>query len=260
MTTYAILGATGQTGSEIVRALLPTSAHLNIYARSLSRLESQFPSLATSSNVTLFIGDLSDTAVLTACLSTADVVFSAVATNQNQPGLSIAQQTALAIVRALEPRRTGQCPTVVFLSSGAIHPFQKAKTGIAQMPRWAMHWVISHVYDDLEKGIELLEANPWIPLVVASASGLVHDVAHPVVLTDVLDDMSQLISYADLARGMIMMGDEGSRWRGKHVGLSVNDGQPIGGNPALLMRYLLPNLLAMVCPPLWWLGKDYWPK
>jgi hypothetical protein len=61
MTTYAILGATGQTGSEIVKALLPTSAHLNIYARSQARLEAQFPHISTAPNVALFIGDLSDT-------------------------------------------------------------------------------------------------------------------------------------------------------------------------------------------------------
>jgi uncharacterized protein YbjT (DUF2867 family) len=117
--TYAALGATGQTGSEIVKALLPTEAHLNIYARSLTRLESQFPSIQSAPNVTIFIGNLFNTELLTSCLPNSDVILSSVAQNRNKPGLSVAQRTALAIIQALESRRSNpeNLPTVVFLSS-----------------------------------------------------------------------------------------------------------------------------------------------
>lgn len=81
MPTYAVLGATSQIGSEIVKALLPTSNHLNIYARSRTRLESKFPSISSARNVTLFIGDLSDTALFSSCLANADAILSAIATN-----------------------------------------------------------------------------------------------------------------------------------------------------------------------------------
>jgi len=258
--TYAILGATGQTGSEIVKALLPTTNHLNIYARSLSRLESTFPNIKSAHNVTLFIGNLDNTDLLSSCLSIADVVLSTVAQNRNEPNLSVAQQTALAIIKALEPKRTeGTVPTVVFLSSGAIMPDKNQEIHYS----WAQgffHWCIYWVYTDLEKSLELFKANPWIPLVVAAASGLVHDVGHEVELVDDKELASGLESYTDLAKGMIMMGDQGERWHGKHVAMYVNGGEQIGGNPAMLLRYLLPNALAMICPPLWWYFEPYWPK
>lgn len=259
--TYAILGATGQTGSEIVKALLPTKAHLNIYARSLSRLQSQFPSIQTAPNVTLFIGDLSNTELLSSCLTNVDVVLSSVAQNRNEPGLSVAQQTALAIIQALEPRRSSPetLPNVVFLSSGAVMPDQNAEQNDTFAQR-LVHWCIYWVYTDLEKSFELFKANPWVPVIIAAASALVHGTGHDVVLVDDKEAASLIISYADLAKGMIMMGDEGKKWHGKHVAMWVNGGKKIKGNPIALLRYLVPNLLAMVCPPLWWLFEPYWPR
>ena len=216
--TYAVLGATGQTGSEIIRALLPTKAHLNVYARSLTRLESQFPSTQSAPNVTLFIGDLSNTVRLTSCLSNADVVLSTVAQNRNEPGLSVAQQTALAILQALEPRRSDpkNLPTVVFLSSGAVMPDRNAEQNDTFAQR-LVHWCIYWVYTDLEKSFELFKANPWLPVTIAAASGLVHGTGHDVKLVDDKEAASLLITYTDLAKGMIMMGNQGDRWRGKHV-------------------------------------------
>jgi hypothetical protein len=206
--TYAVLGATGQTGSEIVRALLPTEAHLNIYARSLTRLQSQFPSIQSAPNVTIFIGDLSDTELLTSCLSNADVVLSTVAQNRNEPGLSVAQQTALAIIQALEPRRLNpkDLPTVVFLSSGAVMPDKNAERNDTFAQR-LVHWCIYWVYTDLEKSFELFKANPWLSVTIAAASALVHGTEHEVELVDDKEAASLLITYTDLAKGMIMMGE-----------------------------------------------------
>jgi putative NADH-flavin reductase len=259
--TYAVLGATGQTGYGITKALLPSKAHLNIYARSLTRLESRFPSIQSAPNVTLFIGDLSNTELFTSCLSKADVVLSTVAQNRNEPGLSVAQQTALAIIQALEPRRSdpNSLPTVVFLSSGAVMPDKNAERNDTFAQR-LVHWCIYWVYTDLEKSFELFKANPWVPVIIAAASALVHGTEHDVQLVDDKEGASMIISYADLAKGMIMMGDEGERWHGKHVAMWVNGGQKISGNPAALLRYLIPNLLAMVCPPLWRLFESYWPR
>lgn len=260
-TTYAILGATGQTGSEIVRHLLddPTS-HLNIYARSASRLETMHPGLTNLPNVSLFIGQLDDKQLMASCLAKADVVLSAVAQNRNEPGCSIAQRTALAIIEALDGLRTSNrpIPTVVFLASGGVDPVSTAKSHVVM--RKVMHWVLYHVYTDLERSIELFRENPWVPLVIAAAGGLVHSTSHTIELTNDIIRISQLLSYSDLAQGMIRMGNEGEKWNGQFVGIIANEGGPIKANPLALFRYLLPNLLAMVCPPLWWLGKDYWPR
>jgi hypothetical protein len=276
MRTYAILGGTGQTGSEIVRTLLllpPDSTHLNIYARSSQRLETKFPGISNRLNVTLFIGDLSDNQLLSKCLKNADIVLSAVAQNRNEPGCSIAQRTALAIIKALEPRRSApvathrhrqkgdagshdKCP-VVFLSSGGVAPGNTSRDTFSG--RFMYNWVLYHVYSDLEKSLVLLQQNPRIPLVIAAAGALVHDEPRGVELTTDVMEASKLVSYADLAQGMILMGEQGEKWEGKTVGIIANGGKPIGGNPLALLRYLLPIVLAMVCPPLWWLGKDWWP-
>lgn len=252
---YAILGATGQTGSEIVKLLLPTSAHLNVYARDAARLEAKHPGLQSAANVTTFIGDLSDTALLSSCLAGCDVVLSTVAQNQNEPGCSIAQRTAQALITALESRKEN-CPTVVFLASFSVDPSRAANHTFAGR---ALHAVLNNVYSDLEHAIVLLQQHPWIPLVVAAPGGLVHDAPHTVELTADTALASPLTGYADLAKGMVMMGDEGSKWKGEYVGMVVNGGKPIEANPAALMRYLLPNVLAMVCPPLWRAGRNYWP-
>jgi hypothetical protein len=257
MVTYAVLGATGQTGSEIVEALLPTPAHLNIYARSLDRLYTMHSDLITAANVTLFIGDLEDNKLLTACVEDADIVLSTVAQNRNEPGCSFAQRTSWAMIQALKPKRTtGNCPVVVFLASAGIDPNVPLNK---IFPRNIAHCVLYHVYTDLERSIELLQSHPWIPLVIAAAGGLVHDEPRGIELTGKTETSSKLLSYADLARGMIQMGDEdGEKWSGRWVGMIASQGKPIKGNPLALLRYLLPNLLAMICPPLWWLGRNWW--
>lgn len=256
--TYAILGATGQTGEQIVQTLLPTEHHLNIYARSKQRLESAFPAIDKAPNVTLFIGDMTDTSLMGSCLADADVVLSAIAQNRNEPGCSIAQQTALALVNALDSRRSsGDCPTVVFLAEAAIDPNNPDHR---KLSRRLFHWMIHHVYTDLEKAIDFLSLHNWIPLVVACPGALLHSDAHKVELINDTSRCSPMLSYADCARGMIMMGDRGSSDRSRYVGMVVDEGRPIKGNPAALLRYLIPNLMAMVCPPLWWYFKDWWPK
>jgi hypothetical protein len=255
MPTYAILGATGQTGSELLTQLIPTSAQLNIYARSSSKLALAHPNLP--SNVTPFIGDLSNTTLLQACIQNADIIFSTVAQNQNEPGCSIAQQTALALIKALEPRRlTGDCPTVIFLASGAVDPAHQAKQGIFFN---VFYTFLIHIYTDLEKAIKLLQANPWIPVIIACPGGLVHDTLHKVELVGDQSMASGLLSYKDLAAGMRQMADDPGRWEGKYVGMRVNEGEKIGGNPASLLRYLLPNILGTYAPFLWRLGRGWWP-
>ncbi|KAI9633747.1 uncharacterized protein MKK02DRAFT_28520 [Dioszegia hungarica] len=258
MPTYAILGATGQTGSEIVKALLPTSNHLNLYCRSRARLEAKFPSISSSPSVTLFIGDLSDTSLLSSCLSNADVILSTVAQNQNEPGCSVAQRAALAVIQALEPlRKAGKdIPSLVFLASGSVDPRNPARD---QLGFRFIHWVLHHVYDDLEAAIKLLQQAPWVPLIIACPGGIVHDQVHEVELSGDINEASPLLSYADLARGMIQMAQSKGNWEGKYVAMKVNKGKKIQGNPLALLRYLLPNLLASLCPPLWWWGKDWWP-
>ncbi len=120
-TTYAILGATGQTGSELTKHLISRNdLHLNLYARSQSKLLSVDTTIPSNPNITLFIGSIDDTSVITSCLKDTSVVFATVAQNHNDPECSIARRSAHSIIEALVSlRKQGGdgfvCPTVVFL-------------------------------------------------------------------------------------------------------------------------------------------------
>ncbi|MCJ1302014.1 hypothetical protein MMC08_004815 [Hypocenomyce scalaris] len=90
MPTYAILGATGSTGSSLVSYLheRPDKVRINLYARSASKLESLHPYIKGTENVKSFVGDLSRADLLKDCLRDVDVIFSTVAQDINEPGCS----------------------------------------------------------------------------------------------------------------------------------------------------------------------------
>lgn len=149
-------------------------------------------------------------------------------------------------------RTERRLPTVVFLFSSSLNP---RCSGIGH---WLLYHTLVHDYGDLEKAIAYLRTHEWIPLVIAviaEVGGIVHDRASGVTLTD--QQGSPLISYPDVAQAMVLM-EEDDKWIGKAVGMVVNEGRPIEANGAALLRYLLPNLLATLCPPLWRLGRNYW--
>jgi N-acetyl-gamma-glutamylphosphate reductase len=120
MPKYAVLGATGQTGSELVKFLSTrTDVHLHIYARSQSRLDEKLPDINLD-RCTTFVGSIEDTDLISNCIRSTDAVFAVVATNVNQPKCYVARQTADSIIKALkvlsnESENTFVCPTIVFL-------------------------------------------------------------------------------------------------------------------------------------------------
>ena len=78
MRTYAVLGATGSTGSSLLRYLYERSDKLqvNVYVRSPSKFEKQHPYAREADNIRLFAGELSSSDLLTDCLKNVNVVFS----------------------------------------------------------------------------------------------------------------------------------------------------------------------------------------
>lgn len=236
MPTYAILGATGQTGSELVKLLLPFEDNtLHLYARSRDRLVSQQPLLNDAKNARLFIGDLGDAQNLDACLEGVDAVFSAVAQNSNEPGCDIAQRTAQALVASFERSegKSERCPRLVFLSSGAVDP--------RSTQPWLLHQANYYVYRDLEIAVAYLRERPWIPLAVANPGGLVHAPSVDVELT--LEPLgapgggSSMCPYPDLARGMVMMSEE-EKWIDQEVGIGLIMQGPVPATAGLaLIRF-----------------------
>ena len=255
---YAILGATGQTGAALLKHLLKQSdVHLNLYARSATRLRSQNAQLDSNPAVTIYAGDLSDNHLLVSCLRSCSVIFSVLATNINAPGTCIAQRSAHSVVTALEQLRkessdsqAWQCPTVIMLSSTSLNPKFASHAPFAA---WVASKALHYIYSDLTAAIDYYRKDhPWIPMVQAQASGLVPNKPYdlePTVQVS-LDQVTEVISYNDLARGMVMIAEEYHVWKGKDVSIVLEK-----ENPALpprilwnLVGYILPGLLYTYFP------------
>jgi oxidoreductase AflX len=215
------------------------------------------PSLSSNPNVSIHVGDLTDIPLLASCLRDCNAVFSTVGSNTNQPGMSIAQRTAHSIVSALEVLREEsratnsqepwKCPTVVMLSAAPLSPTLSAK-----MPKPA-HWLLMtsccYNFQDLRLATEYFRAHEWIPLILAHPGGIVHGKSQSVKLST--SENTPMISYAALAKGMVLMAEQDEKWIGQGVGL-IADGMgfhfSIFGNVFL---YLVPGLLYAFFPRAW---------
>ncbi len=123
--------------------------------------------------------------------------------------------------------------------------------------KWLGFQAFGYIYEDLRLAFEDFARHPWIPLIQAEPGMLVTDIARGVKLGG--SDLSAMVSYADLARGMVQMAeeDDGKRWVGKGVPVSSTGGKAIKGNPVeIVLKYALPGLLSSWCPPLWRFGRS----
>lgn len=162
MPTYALLGATGATGSAILRYLrseTPSELKLNIFVRSKSKLLASFPQLQTASPfpISIFEGPITDKTALKSCLENADVIFMCIATNDSAPGTSIALDTASAVVESLESLRQSQIstyktPSILQLRSTSLN--KNINGGIGG---YGARFCFHYVYADLERACEFYE-------------------------------------------------------------------------------------------------------
>ena len=216
------------------------------------------PSLSSNPNVSIHVGDLTDIKLLSSCVRGCNAIFSTVASNTNQPGMSIAQRTAHSVVSALEMLRdesraansqeSWKCPTVIMLSAAPLNPEMSAK--IPKPVRWLLMKSCCYNFQDVRLATEYFRAQEWIPLIVAQPAGLVR--AKPGVVRLSTHENTPMISYADLARGMVLMAEQDEKWIGQGVGLVVEGGVvfhwSILGNVFL---YLVPGLLYAFFPRAW---------
>ena len=231
MHTYAILGATGSTGSELVKLLLQRpDIQLHLYVRSPDRLKSKFPKIASNPKVKIFPGSITDTSLLAGCLSGCDAIFSTVATNSNDPSCSVARTIAHSTVTALEQlrREAGsdwKSPRVIWLSSASVN-FPPAAKRVNPVIKMILYRAIWYVYEDLRMAEEYFKAEaPWIPLTRVCPGGLIPE--EPQGVTVGPTEQSMTIGYPDLAAGMVMMAEDeksvGQSWGLASKGLERPD-------------------------------------
>ncbi|TKA34363.1 hypothetical protein B0A50_00345 [Salinomyces thailandicus] len=239
MPTYALLGATGSTGSAILRYLLevpPKDLTLHILVRNKSKLLQQFPNLESSSikpfPLQITEGTPDDAASLRQCLKDADVVFMCIATNQSVPGQSLAQDTTKSIIAALHNLRKDQSsigqyttPTILMLRTASLNKTFAAQAGFA---KHLVHFCLHYVYADLQAACDDLEStardHPGLLDFVLVDPPAIHDpqgttrTGHRLELER---NPSSTLMYADLGAGFVEVAERRREFRGLGVGVSA---------------------------------------
>ncbi|KAI6796466.1 hypothetical protein KC360_g4998 [Hortaea werneckii] len=233
MPTYALLGATGATGSAVLRYLLaapPKDLSLNVLIRNKAKLLTQFPDLESTKafELNIFEGTPGDGTSLKQCLKGAEVVHMCIATNESKPGLSLAQDTTKAIISALEQlhKEAGAAytkPTILMLRSAGIN--EKFQSG-REWGKLVGHFVLHYVYTDLQLACDLLSSK------VQEAPGLFdYIIVDPPSLHNaegttrtgyklVLDEMPPpCLMYADLGAAFCEIAERKDEFVGKAVGI-----------------------------------------
>ncbi|KAL8910323.1 MAG: hypothetical protein Q9171_004367 [Xanthocarpia ochracea] len=224
MPIYAVLGATGATGSNVLKLLKQNPQNkIHVYVRSKPKLLQQAPDIASNPNVKIFTGNIGDTATIKQCLEGTDAVFSTVASNENMPGTHVAQDTAQSIVVALMDIRLtnpdAKLPTIIWLSSASLNE-KYYKKGPALLHWFLMH-AFSNVYGDLAHAERYMALHKkWLKVVFMQPGALVEDKQHGHELS--LEKPADFLSYADLAAGMIEVAEKGGYdWQGVTLGVKT---------------------------------------
>lgn len=224
MPSYAVLGATGQTGNAVLSVLLQSDKnHINAYCRSKSKLLSQFPEHATDDRLQIFEGSLSDTQLLANCCRGVRAVFLTVAVKGNEPGCRIAQDTAGRVIAAMERLRSetpscsdkAELPRLIVLSSASTSAHLcRNMPRLAHALLYRANW---NIYTDLEAAEALLRSqSSWLDTVYIKPGALSHDVQGGHVLST--EQQASPVSFLDVAAGMVECADEGEgRWTGREV-------------------------------------------
>jgi NAD(P)H-binding len=256
MTTYAILGSTGNCGSALTQNLLQSPQNkIHAYCRNKAKLHRLLPQVVDSKQVKIFEGSIYDVELMADCVRGTKAVFLVVTTNDNIPGCRISQDGAAAVIQALQKIKAEsgpglKLPKLVLLSSATIDDHLSRN-----MPSWfrpIMLAAASHVYADLQRSEEFLRSHAdWVSTIFIKPAGLSPDISRGHRLT--LDEEESFISYLDLSAGMIEAADdEEGRYDGRNVGV-VNQKRGVGakfprGTPMCILMGLAGHFFPWLHP------------
>jgi putative NADH-flavin reductase len=228
MSAYAILGATGSTGSSILHLLSASPKNqIKLLVRSKAKLQKISPSSLSKPNIQIFESSISDTSTLTQCLAATKAVFLTVAVTDNMPGTTISLDTAKAVISALQSLREEdpkfKAPRLIVLSSASLDDKFWTTT-----PDWVHNLLwncMSHIYNDLRDAEAYLRKHQdWLSVTFMMPGGIVHDVQRGHELST--SGQQTFVSFLDVAGAMIEVADcEGDRWDGQNVSLVLKGEQ-----------------------------------
>lgn len=236
MPTYAIIGATGATGSALLTLLLKETPKTTIhaYARSKKKLLSQQPSLTSNSSVRIFDGSLTDVPLIASCISGVDAIFAVVGVNENVPGLRVAQDTAHTLVAALcynshianggsgvKEFGAAPLPRIIVLSSSSLNP--DLCTEVPPFLHWLLSRAFKYPYTDLALAESYLRLHrSWLHATFIQPGGLVEEKqeGHELRLHGRERKAGSIfMSYLDLAAGMIEVAESPDKYDWAGVGV-----------------------------------------
>lgn len=209
MPTYAVLGATGNTGLSLLDVLRQSpDKEVHAYCRSRAKLVRLYPQAEIDKGIVVFEGPLTNKANLVACLRGTRAAFLAVAESDNVPGCTIAYDTATAVVAALRVLQGDHepLPKLIILSSASLeYQFYKVMPGLVHMMLMA---AASHVYKDLARTEAMLrDEQSWISNTTWMKPGaLTFDSQKGHVLSKT--ESTSPVSFLDLAAGMVEAADD----------------------------------------------------
>jgi nucleoside-diphosphate-sugar epimerase len=192
--TYIVLGGTGKAGRGVVRNVLDkTNANVRIYVRSMDKLLTLFPTLASNPRVSIFHGVVTDTGVMIECLRGGDIIFFTLGENDNRKGVSVIEDGAITILtalRILSHADEWKPPRLIMLSSSTWNEkFSAARPRIVDK---MIKTAFTHPYADLRRGQALLKESTLCSTLLVQPGGLVQDVANGYKISTETGGLSRL--------------------------------------------------------------------
>lgn len=247
MPVYAILGATGNNGGLLLSTLIESPNNtVHAYCRDKKKLYSQHAHLVENKQVKVFEGSIDDNELMTNCLKGARAVFCTVALKGNKPGCTIAQDTARAMVKAMETLKSKKerVPKCIILSSASTE--QRLNKGVSPWFKKVLYAAFSNLYDDLKVAEEMLRSKGSLTSVTFVKPGAIDFDAKAVGHTVSFDTAESPVSGGDLAAGMIEVADaEGGQYDMKSVAVNSNAKLPF---PTGAFYFVLVGLIVHFFP------------
>jgi putative NADH-flavin reductase len=260
--TYAVLGATGNCGAALIENLLKSpETRIHAYCRNTAKLLRRFPGIKSGGRVNVFEGSIQNINLLASCIRGCRAVFLVVSTNDNIPGCRLSQDTAAAIIHALQQLQQQRestnvdhvaepavTPKLILLSSGTIDTQFSRHVPFLLQP--ILLRSASHVYHDLIETEKMLRAHKdWLTTIYIKPGALSVDIQRGHALS--FTDQDSPVSYLDLAAAMIEAAkDESGQYNNRNVSVvNTNGGAKFpAGTPMCILMGLLRHFFPFLHP------------
>lgn len=241
----------------------PVDLTLRIFVRSRAKLLGLLPILQSRTDVEIIEGKLTDREALMQCLNNSAAIFSCIATNQSEPGTSIATDTAAAIIDALHRARertsasvsSWEKPLVVILSSASVGE------GYSGHPPAPIYYIVQralhYLYEDLRQTQQLYrdlgDRDPaLLDFIFVQPPGIMPGEV-PTGYKFSTDYAGGVVSFADLGAGMVELAERRNDFLGR--GVSVIATGEVKQDWRDNLKALVVGLLAYFLPWVWQAGK-----